>query len=131
MWNTRSNVAHKGLDMNNLELIHELDDRLELVRTAWSEELVKIVNDPQIEPNSRAYQKAVSKISKKFSPLMAKILVARQDAFDREYAYQQSLLKNNSQTSNSGSKVDENGRPVDKYWKDGKWQYYKKPKQED
>lgn len=110
--------------MDNIELIHELDERLELVRNAWSDELIELYNNPKIEMNSRKYQNAIKKLSKKYSPLMAKILILRQETFDREYARQQRIEQ--PETEQSASELDEFGRPKDKYWKDGKWQYYKK-----
>lgn len=115
--------------MDDIELIHELDDRLELVRNAWSDELVELSKNSKISKDSKQYKKIVDKLSKKYSPLMAKILIARQDAFDREYARQQRTEQ--LEIKQSESELDEFGRPKDKYWKDGKWQYYKKPGSKD
>lgn len=112
--------------MNDLELIHELDDRLELVRNAWSDDMIKLYNNSKIEPDSRAYQRQMKLLSKKYSPLMAKILIARQDAFDREYKRQKSM-ETNIKGASSNLEVDEFGRPKHKYWKDGEWHDYKRP----
>lgn len=129
MWHPRSNFSYKGLIMNDLELIHELDARLELVRTAWADELIELCNNSKIEKDSRKYQNTIKKLSKKYSPLMAKILIERQNAFDRELARQQNAEQ--QETKQGESKLDEFGRPKDKYWKDGKWQYYKKAEGKD
>ncbi len=116
--------------MNDLELIHELDDRLEIVRNAWSDEMIKLYNNPKIEPDSREYQRQMKILSKKYSPLMAKILIARQDAFNREYKRQKNM-EINAKGSSSSLEVDEFGRPKNKYWKDGEWHYYKRPWSQD
>ena len=115
--------------MNDIEFIKELDKRIELVRNAWADELVAVLNDDKIEEGSLKYEARCKKIKKKYAPLMAEILMIRDEAFERAYQQQEKDYANQFvSTEIDRGETDDSGRPLDVYWKDGAWHKYNRPK---
>lgn len=114
--------------MDDLQFIKELDSRLELVQNAWADELVMLSNSQKYQQGTLAYNRKKTKIDKKFVPILSMIINERNAAFERENLRQQKDLQNQFATNDNQAQTitDSHGRPKGKYWKDGKWQDYKK-----
>ena len=115
--------------MNDIEFIKELDKRIELVHDAWADELIALLNDEKIEEGSAKYEKRCKQLSKKYAPLIADILLIRDEVFERAYQKQEADYANQFVASETDrGETDDSGRPLDVYWKDGQWHKYKRPK---
>lgn len=115
--------------MDDLEFIKELDDRIDLVTEQWSNELLEVMNNESIVEGSYTYESKCNKINKKYGPLLSKIITMRNEAFDREAKKQNEQYADKfEEVKKEESFLDENGRPRDRYWKNGQWHFYKKNK---
>ena len=113
--------------MNDIEFIKELDKRIEWVRNSWTDDLVLLLANKNIEEGSKKYLAQENKLAKKYAPVIAELLAIRQEAFDRAYKKQEAEYSAQFvDPIQEETIVDENGRPRGKYWKDGKWHNYKK-----
>lgn len=113
--------------MNNLEIIAEIDRRMEALHERWSSEIADIVNVKKISPTSLKYEKALKKLEDKYAGQIAELLLDREEIYNKEYLRQEEEYEAEFINAEEPEKVvDDYGRPIGKYWKDGKWVEHKK-----
>ena len=113
--------------MNNLELIAELDKRLELINEQWAQEVASLLE--KHNEGSAKFEKESKRLNKKYAAMTARVMVLREEVYsneakkqDEEYEAQfVDVLREEDK-----SELDEFGRPKHMIWKDGRWQPRKK-----
>ncbi len=118
--------------MDYIEFIKELDKRIEFVRDSWTDDLALLLADDRIEEGSKKYEAKYNKLSKKYAPIIAELMLIREDAYSKAYKKQEEayIAQFKDAEKEDNSLVDENGRPKGKYWKDGAWHDHKKTSNE-
>lgn len=114
--------------MTNIELIENLDGKIKIIYEQWGEDLAMLLK--KHKEGSKKFNAEKAKLEKKYAPLLAKIIVFRDEVFEKEAAIQEAAYAAQfSEPEEEKPLLDEDGRPRNMIWKDGKWQQ-RKPKTE-
>lgn len=107
--------------MTDLELIAELDKRLDLVNQRMSDEVAEIMSDKTLTKKQKA--ELSDSITTWYAGIASDIIVMREAAFDREYLSQQKKYeagfeKKKTEKAYNYSKIRKNGKWVDRKGED-------------
>ena len=106
------------------EQLKSLDKKYDQVVEMWGEEIKSLCQNEKIKPDSRKFEKMVSKINDKYAEISSDILLEREDVYaqlakeqNEAYFAQFSDPKKEAPTAI----VDENWRPIGKKCVNGEW----------
>ena len=103
--------------MTDLELIAELDKRLDLVNQRMADEVAEIMADQTLTKSQKS--ELSDSITTWYARLASDIIVMREAAFDREYQsqqkkYEEGFEKKQTEKTYDYTKIRKNGKWVDR-----------------
>ena len=109
--------------MSNVEWIENIDMQIDRVQKEWADQVIELINDKSAPEGSFKYKRKFKALSNKYAPIIADLLIMRQDAYQKQVKIEEAELE--SQFENAQDKDEDllydNGRPKDMIWKDGGW----------